>query len=62
MKNILIVTGIYPPDIGGPARYAKNLKQAFEGQGHTVGVKTYGIEKYLPTGIRHFLFFLKNLF
>ena len=26
MKNILIVTGIYPPDIGGPATFTKNLR------------------------------------
>src|SRR3989344_1489886 len=27
--NILICTGIYPPDIGGPAKYAKNLTDEF---------------------------------
>ena len=25
MKNILIVSGIYPPDIGGPATFSKEI-------------------------------------
>jgi len=57
--KILITTGIYPPKIGGPAQYAKNLKEAFEKTGHTVNVKTYGLEDNLPTGIRHLFFFFK---
>ena len=27
MKNILIITGIYPPDIGGPSTFTKNLSE-----------------------------------
>lgn len=60
--KILIATGIYPPQIGGPSQYAKNLKEAFEQQKHQVKVRTYGIEAYLPTGFRHLLFFTKLLF
>ncbi len=58
-KKILLTTGIYPPKIGGPAQYAKNLKLALENLGHQVRVETYTIEDKLPTGIRHFFFFLK---
>lgn len=57
--RILITTGIYPPKIGGPAQYAKNLAEAFEKLGHEVSVKTYTMEDVLPTGIRHIFFFLK---
>lgn len=57
--KILITTGIYPPKIGGPAQYAKNLKEAFEKMGHSVSVKTFTIEDKIPTGIRHIFFFLK---
>ncbi|MBN2094143.1 MAG: GtrA family protein [Candidatus Zambryskibacteria bacterium] len=60
--RILITTGIYPPQIGGPAQYAKNLKKEFENLGHEVCVKTYDIENKLPTGIRHGFFFLKIIF
>ena len=57
--KILITTGIYPPKIGGPAQYAKNLKEAFEKMGNSVSVKTFTIENRIPTGIRHIFFFLK---
>ncbi len=59
--KIIIATGIYPPDIGGPAQYAKHLKEEFEAQGHRVKVLTYRLERKLPTGIRHFWFFLRCL-
>jgi putative flippase GtrA/glycosyltransferase involved in cell wall biosynthesis len=57
--KILIATGIYPPKIGGPAEYAKNLREEFEKLGHVVNVKTYDVEDKLPTGMRHLFFFLK---
>lgn len=57
--KILISTGIYPPKIGGPAQYAKNLKEAFEKRGNIVSVQTYGVEEKLPTGLRHLFFFFK---
>ncbi|MSR67221.1 glycosyltransferase [Candidatus Peribacteria bacterium] len=40
--HILLATGIYPPDIGGPATYAEKLAQEFLNLGHTVTVVTYG--------------------
>ncbi len=63
LKNdtILISTGIYPPKLGGPAQYAKNLKVQFEKLGYTVIVRSFGIEGNLPTGIRHFFYFCKIL-
>jgi len=57
--KILITTGIYPPDIGGPAQYAKNLVDEFERLGYEVSVAHYTIEKRLPTGVRHLFFSLK---
>ena len=59
--KILITTGIYPPAIGGPAQYAKNLAEAFAQLGHRVTVKTYRLEKKLPTGLRHLFFLIKIL-
>lgn len=44
--NILIATGVFPPDIGGPATYAKNLRKEFKGMGHKVKVVTYGEKTY----------------
>lgn len=57
--KILITTGVYPPKLGGPAQYAKNLEEVWRKEGHKVVVRTYNIENSLPTGIRHLWFFFK---
>lgn len=72
--KILIATGIYPPDIGGPATYTKTIAHAFADKGHDVVVVTYGnvrqdnstfslvaVSRTLPKGLRHILYFLKIL-
>lgn len=59
--KILIATGIYPPDIGGPATYAKNLKEEWEKHGHQIKVVHFDLEKKLPTGLRHLYYFLRLL-
>ena len=59
--KILIATGIYPPQIGGPAQYAKEIKEALKKLGDEVEVCTYGAEKKLPTGLRHMVFLGKIL-
>ncbi|MBU2566318.1 glycosyltransferase family 4 protein, partial [Patescibacteria group bacterium] len=40
--KILIATGIYPPEIGGPAGYVKGLATALVTDGHEVKIVTYG--------------------
>ena len=40
--NILIATGIYPPEIGGPATFVPAIVQRWVAAGHTVRVVTYG--------------------
>lgn len=57
--KILIATGIFPPDIGGPAQYAKNMAEEFTRLGNEVKVLSYGLEKKLPTFVRHFAYFLR---
>jgi glycosyltransferase involved in cell wall biosynthesis len=59
--KILICTGIYPPDIGGPAEYAKNLADEFRSRGDSVAVLSYGKEKNMPAGIRHIFYFFRIL-
>lgn len=51
--NILITSGIYPPQVGGPAEYAFNLNQELLKRGHKVSVVSYEFEKNLPPFIRH---------
>ncbi|MEK7616306.1 MAG: glycosyltransferase family 4 protein [Patescibacteria group bacterium] len=57
MKKILIATGIFPPDIGGPATYAKLLADHF---GDDVHVMTYtaGLRK-IPWPLRQVIFFFR---
>ena len=43
-KNILIATGIFPPDIGGPATYTKILSEELPKLGWEVKVVTYSDE------------------
>jgi glycosyltransferase involved in cell wall biosynthesis len=60
--KILIATGIYPPDIGGPAQYAKNLVEQFNNLGYETKVLSYKLEKKLPIGLRHILYFFRVIF
>ncbi|MDO8183812.1 MAG: glycosyltransferase family 4 protein [bacterium] len=59
--KVLIATGIYPPQIGGPAQYAKELALALKRASEEVEVVTYGKERGLPTGGRHLAYLLKIL-
>lgn len=59
--RILICTGIYPPDIGGPATYSKLLKDELPKRGFEVEVLSFGDVRKWPRGIRHFVYFLKVL-
>ncbi len=51
--KIVISTGIYPPEIGGPSEYARQLFETLLIQNHDVIVSTYAGLKSLPTGLRH---------
>ncbi len=77
MKRILIATGIFPPDIGGPATYGHTLAGALISRDFDVRVITYSgskktgsdpklkiskVSKSLPKGIKHLWFFLKAIF
>ena len=39
--KVLLATGIYPPDIGGPATYAQNLARELSARSVSVMVITY---------------------
>jgi len=58
-ERILIATGIYPPEVGGPATYAKALTEILWKQGYANTVVTYGWEKKLPIVLRHFVYFFR---
>jgi hypothetical protein len=59
--KILLATGIYPPEIGGPATYAKLLSDELPKRGIEVDVLPFREVRKYPRGIRHGIYFLKIL-
>src|SRR3990167_1262831 len=57
IKRILIATGLYPPDIGGPATYSKLLFDKLYTYDVQVEVAWFGEVRYLPKIIRHIVYF-----
>lgn len=57
--KILIATGIYPPQIGGPATYAKLLYDHLPGRGIDTDIVNFGDYLNKPKIIRHFFYFLE---
>lgn len=55
-KKILIATGIYPPDVGGPATYSKFLYEELPRHGIPVEVFSFGSVRHLPKIIRHIVY------
>ncbi len=51
--NILVATGIYPPEIGGPATYTVLLEKELPRFGHTVAVLPFAVSRHLPKVFRH---------
>jgi glycosyltransferase involved in cell wall biosynthesis len=71
--RIVILTGIFPPEIGGPAIYTERLARELSKKGNHVKIITYGkskgdypfkvvyISKKWPKVLRHIIFFIKTL-
>ncbi|MBI4086502.1 glycosyltransferase family 4 protein [Candidatus Kaiserbacteria bacterium] len=59
--KILIATGVYPPDIGGPATYTKMLEEHLPKYGYDVSVLPFKDVRYLPKVVRHVAYFAKCL-
>ena len=64
--KILVVSGIWPPDVGGPASHAPEVARFLQGRGHRVEVVTTAdraparepfpvrwVDRRIPIGIRH---------
>ncbi|MDP2629538.1 MAG: glycosyltransferase family 4 protein [Candidatus Harrisonbacteria bacterium] len=59
--KILITTGVYPPEIGGPATYTKLMEARLPQYGIEVEPLPFSLVRKWPKGIRHILFFFKVL-
>lgn len=55
--RIVVATGIYPPDIGGPAQYARETARVWTHAGHQVSVCNFGAVRTLPSIARHIAYF-----
>ena len=60
-KRVLISTGIFPPDVGGPATYSKILLDELPKENFGVRVLNFGLVRQLPKIIRHLVYFFKVL-
>ncbi len=58
-RRILIATGIFPPDIGGPATYSALLEKELTTRGFTVNIASFSSVRKWPRLIRHSIFFLR---
>jgi glycosyltransferase involved in cell wall biosynthesis len=56
-KNILIATGLFPPQVGGPATYSKLLRDKLPSRGFNVTVENFGALLSYPRGVRHLMYF-----
>lgn len=56
MKRVVLAAGLYPPDIGGPATYAKMLADGFPSRGVDVAVVPFGSVRRFPKILRHILY------
>ncbi|MFC1721259.1 glycosyltransferase family 4 protein [Patescibacteria group bacterium] len=61
MKHILIATGLYPPEIGGPATYSKLLENELPKHGFEVDVLPFSKVRHLPKIVRHIAYFFTVL-
>lgn len=55
-KSILITTGIYPPEIGGPATYTALVEGELRTRGWNVEVLPFRTVRFLPKIVRHMAF------
>lgn len=60
-RRILIATGLFPPEIGGPATYSRLLQTALPKAGLAVKVLPYRAVRHLPKVLRHTAYFWKVL-
>jgi glycosyltransferase involved in cell wall biosynthesis len=61
MNKILLTTGIFPPEEGGPATYSALLEKELPRYGIQVEVLPFRTVRHLPPWIRHLVFFWKVL-
>lgn len=59
--KLVIATPLYPPEIGGPATYAKLLFDGLPGKGIEVELVKFSDVRHLPKIIRHYVYYRRVL-
>ncbi len=57
--KLIIATPLYPPDIGGPATYAKTLEDELKKRDVAVSVVSFHTVRFLPKGLSHLVYTVK---
>lgn len=56
---ILVATGLFPPDIGGPATYAKILEEELPLRNWEVKILNFSEVRHYPKLVRHLMYFIR---
>lgn len=59
--RVLLATGLYPPEIGGPATYSAELEKGLPGRGIEVVVVPFSRVREYWRGVRHLMYFFMLL-
>ena len=59
--RLVIATPLYPPEIGGPATYAKLLSLGLPEKGITIELVKFSDVRHLPKVIRHYVYYRRVL-
>src|SRR3989344_6122168 len=59
--KLVIATPLYPPEIGGPATYAKLLEDGLPGKGIEVELVKFSGVRHLPKLVRHYIYYRRVL-
>ncbi|MFA6414368.1 MAG: glycosyltransferase family 4 protein [Candidatus Paceibacterota bacterium] len=59
--RLVIATPLYPPEIGGPATYAKLLFEGLPGKGVSVELVKFSDVRHLPKIVRHYVYYRRVL-
>ena len=57
-RYILVATGLYPPEVGGPATYSKLLEEELPQHGFRITVVPFSFVRRIPRVLRHVVYFL----
>ncbi len=58
-RTVLVATGLYPPEIGGPATHTVLMERLLPNEGCVIHVLPFSTVRHFPVGVRHIIYFFK---